>query len=167
MPDMNGKNNPAYKHGYASRGRRPTAYYKWQRMLARCYHPSQKDFARYGAQGVTVCDRWRFGEGGVTGFECFIADMGFAPFDGASIDRIDNSKGYSPDNCRWATAQQQANNRRSNRHLTIDGETKTVAEWARVSGVGPKTILYRLKQGVPIRDAVFTAPDRGRTFRKD
>jgi hypothetical protein len=161
MASLKGKFNPAYKHGFAVRGNRPTIYYKWQRMIARCHHPSQKDYAAYGAQGIFVCDRWRFGEDGLSGFECWLLDMGPPPFKTASIDRLDGTKGYSPDNCRWATLLEQANNRKTNVFVTARGQTLTVAQWSRIVGVGPKTILYRLKQGASPEEALFRRPDRG------
>jgi hypothetical protein len=80
-------------------------------MLARCYNPKAPSYAKYGGSGITVCDRWRFGENGKTGWLCFFEDMGPKPT-GHSIDKIDNTKGYSPDNCRWATQQEQNANRR-------------------------------------------------------
>ena len=161
MASLKGKMNPSYKHGFATRGKRPTVYYKWQRMIARCHHPSQKDYAAYGAQGVEVCARWRFGEDGVSGFECWVMDMGPPPFSKASIDRIDGSKGYTPENCRWATSREQANNRKTNRRVTARGKTLTIAQWSRITGVGPKTIRYRLEQGATPEEALFKRPDRG------
>lgn len=161
MASLKGKDNPSYKHGYAVRGKRPTVYYRWQRMIARCYHPSQKDYARYGAVGITVCDRWRFGEDGMSGFECWLQDMGVPPFKEATIDRKDGAQGYSPENCRWASLTEQANNRRSNRHLTYNGQTLTLAQWSRIVGIGPKTIRYRLEQGATPEEALFKRPNRG------
>ena len=83
----------------------------YEAMIGRCTNPKYPSYSRYGAKGITVCDRWRFGEDGKTGWLCFFEDMGPKPT-GYSIDRIDSTKGYSPDNCRWATAQEQIANRR-------------------------------------------------------
>jgi hypothetical protein len=91
--------------------------------------------------------------------------MGEPPFPSASIDRIDGSKGYCAENCRWADVQTQTVNRRTTKWLTIDGETKPLTEWARQVGVGPKTIHYRLKKGLSHKDAVFLPTDRGRRLR--
>lgn len=161
MPQLKGKNNPGYKHGFAARGHRPTIYYKWQRMLARCYHPSQKDYAKYGAKGITVCDRWRFGEGGISGFICWFTDMG-PPFIGATIDRYPNGKGnYEPGNCRWATITEQANNRKNNRHITARGQTLTIAQWSRVVGISRQALRYRVEQGADPEEILFRSPEAG------
>jgi hypothetical protein len=90
--------------------------------------------------------------------------MGPPPFEKATIDRIDSTKGYGPDNCRWATIKEQGNNRRTNRWVEVDGERKTVQQWSEVSGVGPKTIIYRLNRGIPPKEAVFTKPDHARRW---
>jgi hypothetical protein len=81
-------------------------------MWARCENPNNKDFRRYGARGITVCQRWRKGENGKSPYECFIEDMGRRPSPELSIDRIDNDGNYEPGNCRWATPKQQQLNRR-------------------------------------------------------
>lgn len=125
-------------------------YNCWRSMLARCENPNQKDFARYGARGITVCNRWR-------NFADFLADMGTKP-DGMSIDRIDGSKGYSPENCRWATATEQANNKRSNVLVTFNGATATVAEWAQRVGLERKTLEYRIRAGWDASRALTTRP---------
>jgi hypothetical protein len=82
----------------------------WTAMIGRCTNPRYPSYPRYGGSGITVCDRWRFGENGVSGWLCFFSDMGPKPT-GFSIDRIDNAKGYSLDNCRWASREQQSENR--------------------------------------------------------
>jgi len=82
----------------------------WTAMIGRCTNPRYPSYSRYGGKGVTVCDRWRFGEGGVSGWLCFFSDMGPKPT-GFSIDRVDNALGYSLGNCRWASRAQQTENR--------------------------------------------------------
>ncbi len=88
-------------------GRRTPEYRCWSGLITRCTNPRAKDYPRYGGRGITVCDRWR------TSFEHFYADMGRRPSPRMSIDRYPNNDGhYEPSNCRWATSQQQARNRR-------------------------------------------------------
>lgn len=162
-----GKDNHLYRHGHtvAREGRWSGIYIRFMNLKARCMRPSDPDYKRYGARGITVCDRWLFGENNKTGFECFLADMGEPPFEKASIDRIDHTKGYSPENCRWADARLQGNNRVTNHFVEIDGERKTIADWSRISGVGPKTIRYRLLRGVLPKEAVFDPPNRKRRLK--
>lgn len=159
----------AKKHGHtrARNGRWSRIYIRFMNLKARCLRPSDPDYVRYGAKGITVCERWLHGENGLTGFECFLADMGPPPFEQASIDRIDPTKGYAPENCRWASAKEQGNNRRTNRWVEIDGVKRTVQQWADISGVGPKTIIYRLNRGIPAKAAVFTVPDHARRWSKE
>lgn len=86
-------------------------YSAYRQMVERCHRQGAHNFQWYGARGVRVCDRWRYGEGGLTGFECFIADMGRRP-EGLTLDRVDVNGHYEPANCRWATWAVQRANRR-------------------------------------------------------
>lgn len=95
---------------YRGDKRRPE-YNVWMQMRQRCYSEYAPNYQFYGAKGVAVCDRWRFGENGKTGFQCFMDDMGDRP-DGMTIDRINPLEGYGPDNCRWASWAEQSKNRR-------------------------------------------------------
>lgn len=125
------------KHGLSG----SPEYSIWSRIKNRCQNINSPDYVDYGGRGIEVCERWM-------SFECFYSDMGRRPTIHHSIDRIDNNKGYSPDNCQWATAERQARNRRSSRMVEIDGETKSLAEWC--GGHKNKIYgraVYRLKVG--------------------
>ena len=100
----------ATKHGHAKGGKTSSTYNSWVRMLDRCSNPKNIRYDRYGGRGITVCDRWRYS------FENFLADMGEKPSTKFSIDSIDNNGDYEPENCRWATASQQAINRSTTVH---------------------------------------------------
>lgn len=122
-------------------------YAIWAGMLARCSETARGKSRRlYFEKGVRVCDQWQK-------FSVFLADMGEPP-PGASIDRIDGSKGYEPSNCRWATPIEQANNTSANKRVSCFGETRTVAEWARLCGIKHNTLTYRLRRGWPPEKAI-------------
>jgi len=112
----------------------------WKSMLDRCTNPNHPSWGRYGGRGIVPCKRW-------LKFENFYADMGPRP-DGTSLDRIDNDKGYTPKNCRWATQLQQHNNKSSNVHMTIDGVTRTISEWARHFGIKYSVVKTRYAKGI-------------------
>jgi len=117
-------------------------YQVWKSMRERCLCKTSRAYNRYGGRGITICERWE-------SFENFYADMGDRP-EGKTIDRIDNDGPYSPENCRWATDIEQANNKRNNRLLTYKGKTQTVPQWARELGIKTGTIAVRLSRGLPI-----------------
>ncbi len=100
-------------HGLASikKGRDPR-YVILHGMLERCYNANCASYAKYGARGISVCDRWRFGEAGQHGAQCFIADMGTRPSNKHSVERLNNDGNYEPGNCVWATAKEQNRNSR-------------------------------------------------------
>lgn len=122
-------------------------YQTWSNMLERCCNPSAHNYHRYGGRGITVCDRWR------DNFANFISDMGERP-DGCTLDRIDNSKGYEPGNCKWATWVEQNNNTRRNRLLSHNGKTQTMTQWAREFGFEVHTIRDRLRLGWSVERAL-------------
>ena len=126
---------------------RTQEYFVWKGMHARCRLPSNPQFKNYGARGITVCKRW-------DQFENFLADMGPRPGRGYSIERQDNNRGYGPDNCVWATAVVQGNNRRGNRLLTLRGVTKTLMVWSRELQMGRHAIERRLSRGWSVEDAL-------------
>ena len=140
----------AYSHGMS----RTPEYYAWQHMKDRCFNSNYKQYLYYGGRGITVCDRWK------NSFENFLADMGSRPAPKHSIDRIDNNGDYRPDNCRWATKVEQANNRRYNRLITIACVTLTIAQWTKEMGFSENLISNRLKDGWSEFDAVMTPVNR-------
>lgn len=126
-----------------------TATYRaWVDMRRQCTQPHRPDYKNYGARGITVCPRW------LDSFEEFLADMGPKP-EGYTLDRLNNSQGYSKDNCIWATRKSQERNKRSNRIVEIDGIRMTFAEAVERSGVNYYTAYNRFRVlGWPI-DKVF------------
>jgi len=101
-------------------------------MHQRCENPKHKNWKNYGARGIRVCERW-------SSFEVFASDMGRRPAH-STIERQDNDGDYTPSNCVWVEKAAQAANTRKNVRLTLNGETQTIAEWSRVTGIG-KTVL--------------------------
>lgn len=116
-------------------------YSTWTRMKCRCYNKRDISYPNYGGRGITVCDRW------LNSFKNFISDMGGRPSKYHSLDRIDCNAPYAPNNCRWATRLDQANNTRKNRFLTFNGRTLTVAQWSKLVPIKAATLLYRKKHG--------------------
>jgi len=111
-------------------------YMVWSSMKSRCDNKNHQAYKHYGGRGITYQESW--GE-----FKSFLIDMG-TKLDGLSLDRIDNDKNYSKANCRWATEIEQKNNQRTNRLLEFEGETKTMAEWAREKNINYRTLKSRL-----------------------
>ncbi len=114
-------------------------YYLLLGMRWRCYRPSRPDYPRYGGRGITVCDEW-LREPRM--FYQWARTHGFEPH--LQIDRIDNNKGYSPDNCRFVTRKENNRNKRTNRRLTFRGETRCLVEWVEKTGIKESTLRRRM-----------------------
>ena len=125
-------------------------YQTWRSFRNRCNRVKTWNYSKYGGAGITYDVAWN-------SFEQFLSDMGKRP-DGMTLDRIDNTKGYFKENCRWATPAQQQANRKNCMHLTHNGITKTSAEWSRDLCLAKGTVWNRIKRGWPVEKAV--------TFRK-
>lgn len=126
-------------------------YKTWKGMKERCYLESNRSYADYGGRGITVCSTW------LEDFWAFVRDMGPRP-KGTTLDRVDNAKGYSPENCRWATPEEQNSNRRNNRLVFIDGQYKALSQVAREYGITRKALQHRiLKMGL--------SPERAVTYK--
>ena len=113
-------------------------YQIWKGIKRRCYLVTCLDYKDYGGKGITVSDEW------LNDFSTFIRDMGPKPAAKYSIDRIDGTKGYSKDNCRWATTKEQSNNRACVKKIYFNGQEKTLTEWAKFLGIKRTTLGMRL-----------------------
>jgi hypothetical protein len=133
----------SYSHGHAARGNASDMYNIYMCMLARCGNPSNPSYADYGGRGIAVCERWK------ESFMHFLEDMGERP-EGRTLDRYPDTDGnYEPGNCRWATNQEQALNRRSNVWLEHEGMRLTISQWAEKLGLNRYTLYKRHKKGWP------------------
>lgn len=121
----------------------------WRAMIRRCENPKNKDFPHYGGRGISVCEAWH-------SLKTFIADMGERPSSKHTLDRIDTDGNYCPDNVRWATQKEQQRNRKNNRLIAFDGETKCLAEWAEEKGLKTATLWNRLRLGWSVERALTT-----------
>lgn len=127
-------------------------HHVWATMIQRCTNPNHGAYPHYGGRGINICQAW-------LRFEQFLADMGPRPSMGHSLERKNNDGNYEPGNCKWATRKEQCRNRRSNRVIEYQGESKTLAEWAELYGLQQSTLSARIRYGWPIHRAL-TAPLR-------
>ena len=134
--DFNKKNHTA--HGMTNE----SIYKSWYSMKHRCNNPNAANYSGYGGRGITVCDEWN----DFDNFYEWSISHGYRP--GLSIDRINNNDGYYPENCRWATSSEQANNKRDTIFVTYNGQTHSIAEWARLFNVVYSTLSRRINRGV-------------------
>lgn len=145
MREATAEFHTTHGHNTRERGQSPT-YKSWRNMLRRCTDTKHPSYANYGGRGITVCDEWKL-------FSNFLADMGERE-DTKTLDRIDSNKGYSKANCQWMTMREQANNTARNTFLTHEGETLTIAEWARKIGIAESAIRARVYRGKSAAEAL-------------
>lgn len=134
--------------------KRALEYDIWNSMIQRCHNPKNRAYPRYGGRGIQVCARWRHS------FKNFITDVGPRPTVAHSLDRKRNDGDYEPRNVRWATPIQQGNNSRINVVIEHDGQSMTVAEWARTAKLPVHTLYSRLRLGWPMARALTPTATR-------
>lgn len=122
---------------------RTRQWYIYSNMKSRCDKPKNEMYFRYGGRGIKYCDKWKT-------FIGFWDDMENGYNDSLYLDRINNDGDYCKENCRWATMEQQANNRSNNVLLTLDGKTQTIMQWSKEIGIDRNTITKRIKNGLEI-----------------
>lgn len=124
-------------------------YEIWKGMRKRCNCPYRKEYKNYGAKGVRVCSEWD----DYKKFRAWAMDNGYS--DELTIERIDPSKDYSPQNCMWITKAEQSRNKRNTIRITINGETKTISQWAEKYGIGSWKIYYLARnRGISHQEAL-------------
>lgn len=136
-------------HGHTTGGFSPT-YHSWACMMQRCTNPKRQYWAHYGGRGIKVCDRWR-------SFDAFLADMGERP-PGTTLDREDNDRDYTPENCRWADASTQARNSSQVVRVTLRGETRTLPDWCEKLSRSINTVRCRVKRYGMSYEEALTRP---------
>ena len=124
-----------YKHGEG----KTRLYRIWATMKQRCQNPHDHAYAQYGGRGITVCNEW---SSNYLAFKEWAINNGYMP--DLTIDRINNDKGYTPNNCRWATKKEQQHNKRNNINIAYKGEIKTMTEWANEYNIGRNVLWNRL-----------------------
>lgn len=144
MKDKYGENNPFYKHGETG-----TRLHRiWNHMRERCNNPSCKRYSSYGGRGIKVAEEWN----DYITFRNWALSNGYS--DTLTIDRVDNDGDYTPNNCRWATVKEQANNRRNNRNITIDGRTMNELAWSEFLQIPKYVLRTRLHRGMSEEEAI-------------
>jgi hypothetical protein len=140
-------------HGHARKNATSSEYRTWQAMWSRCTNPNVPGYPNYGGRGIKVSKRWE-------AFENFISDMGPRP-PGMRLGRLDIDGDYTPKNCRWMSLSESMNNRTDSTVLEYDGRQMSIADWARETGINPKTISARLRRGWTVADSLSGVESRG------
>ena len=128
-----------------------TLFHIWSTMKQRCYYKKKDGYAHYGGRGITVCDEWK---NDFMTFYNWAMSNGYS--DDLSIDRIDVNGNYEPSNCRWATIEEQSNNKRYSHYITYQNETLTIAQWSKRLGLPDNIISHRIKSGWSVEEALTT-----------
>lgn len=136
------------RHGHTRKRSKSKAYAAWASMKQRCLYKKCPRYEQYGGRGIKVCKRW------LNSFDNFLSDMGEPPTPEHSLDRINVNKGYYKSNCRWASKEEQANNRSNNVFVAFEGRTLTVSQWGRELGIKGNTIRMRLNRGKSVEEAL-------------
>lgn len=135
-------------------------FHIWVDMRQRCTNTNHPQYYLWGGKGIKVCEEWQE----FTNFKEWAEENGYN--NNLSIDRIDGSKGYYPQNCRWATAKEQSRNTSANRIITIDGVTKPLCDWIEISPITLSTFYKRKKKGMTDREALMKPSSSNNHRRK-
>lgn len=134
--------------------RHPREYQSFSSMRERCLNPNKEGYAAYGGRGITVCERW-------ASFENFFADMGPKPTPRHTIERVDNNGNYTPENCKWATPEEQRRNMRTSVYVNYEGKQILLLDLVQKLGLNRNQVYQRLTLGWPLEDAL-TVPIRAK-----
>jgi hypothetical protein len=127
---------------------------KWISMLRRCTDSTAADYARYGGRGISVCNRWRYGEGALSAFSCFLADMGKKPYTRATLERINNDGNYEPGNVTWADRRAQSRNRSNNVEVKLGHKVVLLADALRALDLSKSSYYYLKRLGYSPQGAI-------------
>lgn len=136
-------------------------YFIWKSMRQRCNNPKNKKFPNYGLRGIKICDEWN----DFVTFKKWALTHGYE--DHLTLDRKDNDGNYEPSNCRWSTADTQANNRTNNRFIEFNGECHTLGEWSKITGISLRIIWQRLNRGWTVEKTLTTPTKNTETSNFD
>ena len=149
--NLNVKGGKLNEWAYLHMEKQKTRLHKiWESMRARCYDKNHIHFENYGGRGIYVCGEWS----DYVHFRDWALNNGYS--EDLTIDRIDVNGDYCPENCRWVTMKEQQNNKRTNRYISMNGETHTISNWSEITGIKKTTLKERLNSGWSVEKALTT-----------